>query len=136
MSAPRFLLDTNTCIYIRRRRPPAVIARFQSLKAGEAVLSVISYGELAFGCEKGPSPVEARQQMEELIQLIPVMPLPEDAGRIYGALRSTLGARGELIGGNDFWIAAHALASNLTLVTNNEKEFRRVGGLKIENWVA
>jgi tRNA(fMet)-specific endonuclease VapC len=131
----RFLLDTNICIYIRRRRPPQVTARFQKLRPGEAGLSVITYGELAFGCERGPSPVEARKSMEELVQQIPVVPLPAHAGRIYGEVRDILSRRGELIGSNDLWIAAHAIAAEFILVTNNEKEFRRVPKLRIENWV-
>lgn len=132
---PRFLLDTNTCIYIRRRRPQEVVERFAKLKPGEAALSVITYGELAFGCEKGPAPARARRDLEELTHLIPVESLPSDAGPIYGSIRAVLGARGELIGGNDTWIAAHALAADLIVVTNNEKEFRRVPELKVENWI-
>ena len=61
-------------------------------------------------------------------------PLPEKAAEIYGFIRADLESRGEMIGNNDLWIAAHALASGLTLVTNNEKEFRRVPGLKVQNW--
>lgn len=135
MTAARFLLDTNTCIYIRRRRPPEVIVRFDKLAWGEAALSIITYGELAYGCERGPAPVEARKNLAELVQAIPVVSLPSEAGPIYGSIRSILGARGQLIGSNDLWIAAHAIASNFILVTNNEKEFRRVSGLKLENWV-
>jgi len=131
----RFLLDTNTCIYIRRQRPREVIRRFEKLRVGEAALSIITYGELAYGCERGPTPDEARKSLQELMQSIPVIALPVEAGLVYGSIRSTLAARGELIGSNDLWIAAHAVAANLTLVTNNEKEFRRVRGLRLENWV-
>jgi tRNA(fMet)-specific endonuclease VapC len=105
------------------------------LRPGEAAISVITYGELAYGCERGPSPVEARKSMEELVQQIPIIPLPSDAGRRYGEIRQVLSRRGELIGSNDLWIAAHALACDLIVVTNNEREFRRVARLKIENWV-
>ena len=131
----RFLLDTNICIYIRRARPPQVTDRFRRLRPDEAGISVITYGELAYGCERGPSPVEARKSMEELVQQIPVIPLPSDAGRHYGEIRERLSRRGELIGSNDLWIAAHALAGDLVVVTNNEREFRRVPRLRIENWV-
>jgi len=98
-------------------------------------LSVITYGELLYGIEKkhvGPEPL---QQLEELTNLIHVMPLPAEAARFYGAIRAALSVRGEMIGANDLWIAAHARAMDLTLVTNNEREFRRVAGLKIQNWV-
>lgn len=131
----RFLLDTNICIYIRREKPPSVLARFQRLKAGEAVLSVVTYGELFYGVEKSPSRERARRQLAELASLLPVMPLPVHAGEVYGALRAALEAKGEMIGNNDLWIAAHAKAAGLTLVTNNEREFRRVQGLTIQNWV-
>jgi tRNA(fMet)-specific endonuclease VapC len=131
---PRFLLDTNICIYIRRERPPAVLARFQRLKPGEAVLSVITYGELFYGVEKSPSREQAGRRLAELAGLIPVMPLPAQAGEVYGTMRAALEARGEMIGNNDLWIAAHAKAAGLTLVTNNEREFKRVRGLSIQNW--
>jgi len=131
----RFLLDTNICIHIRRRRPPAVLARFQRLKPGEAVLSVITYGELIYGVEKSQFRQQATKQLTELAGLVPIMALPLQAGEFYGAIRSALEAKGEMIGNNDLWIAAHAKAVGLTLVTNNEREFRRIQGLKIQNWV-
>ena len=130
----RFLLDTNICIHIRRQRPPEVLARFQRLKPGEAVLSVITYGELIYGVEKSQFREQAMKQLAELAGLVPVTELPLQAGQFYGAIRATLEARGETIGNNDLWIAAHAKAAELILVTNNEREFRRVQGLSIENW--
>ncbi len=132
---PRFLLDTNICIHIRRQRPPAVLARFQRLKPGEAVLSVITYGELVYGAEKSQFREQAMRRLAELAGLMPVMDLPSQAGQFYGAIRAALEANGETIGNNDLWIAAHAKAAGLTLVTNNEREFRRVDGLKMQNWV-
>jgi tRNA(fMet)-specific endonuclease VapC len=134
--APRFLVDTNICIYIRRQRPPEVLARFQRLKPGDAVLSVITYGELVYGVEKSQFRERAMKQLAELASLMPVMELPMQAGQFYGAIRAALEAKGETIGNNDLWIAAHAKAAGLTLVTNNEGEFRRVEGLKTQNWVA
>jgi tRNA(fMet)-specific endonuclease VapC len=130
----RFLLDTNICIYIRRKRPPHVLARFQRLQPGEAVISVITYGELIYGSEKSHFPEQAKRHLDELAGLLPVLPLPMDAGQSYGAIRAALEAQGEVIGNNDLWIAAHAQAAGLTLVTNNEGEFRRIQGLKIQNW--
>ena len=131
----RFLLDTNICIHIRRQRPPEVLARFRRLKPGEAVLSVITYGELIYGVEKSQIREQAMRQLAELAGLVPVMELPLQAGQFYGAIRAALEAGGETIGNNDLWIAAHAKAAGLTLVTNNEREFRRIPGLKIQNWV-
>jgi tRNA(fMet)-specific endonuclease VapC len=131
----RFLLDTNICIYIRRQRPAEVLGRFQRLKPGEAVLSVITYGELIYGAEKSKFREQAIGQLTELAGLVPVMALPLRAGEFYGAIRAALETKGEMIGNNDLWIAAHAKAAALTLVTNNEREFRRIPGLRIRNWV-
>ena len=130
----RFLLDTNICIHIRRRRPPEVLARFQRLRPGEAVISVITYGELIYGVQKSQFREQATKQLAELAALLPVIELPFQAGQFYGAIRAGLEAKGEMIGNNDLWISAHAKAAGLTLVTNNEREFRRVSGLKIQNW--
>ncbi|MGA7459970.1 MAG: type II toxin-antitoxin system VapC family toxin [Candidatus Korobacteraceae bacterium] len=131
---PRFLLDTNICIYIRQRRPETVLRRFRKLHPGEAALSVITYGELLYGAAKSTQTLAAREQLRELIGFLPALPLPETAAESYGAIRAQLEAKGELVSNNDLWIAAHALASELILVTNNEREFRRVRGLKVENW--
>ena len=130
----RFLLDTNICIYIRRRRPPAVLERFRQLTPGEAVLSVITYGELVYGVEKSQFREQARTQLAELAGLLPVMELPLRAGEFYGSIRAALGAAGGMIGNNDLWIAAHARATGLIPVTSNEREFRRIEGLEIQNW--
>ena len=132
--AARFLLDTNICVYIRQRRPPAVLERFRQLTPGEAVLSVITYGELVYGAEKSQFREQARRQLAELAGLLPIMELPMRAGEFYGSIRAALAAEGGMIGNNDLWIAAHAAAAGLILVTNNEREFRRIEGLEIQNW--
>lgn len=131
--SPRYLLDTDICIYIRQKRPPQVLSRFQTLEAGDVALSIISYGELIFGAIKSGDP-RALLDLERMITVAPVVQLPDDAPKIYGEVRAALEKQGKLIGSNDLWIAAHALASKLTVVTNNEREFRRVHGLAVENW--
>jgi tRNA(fMet)-specific endonuclease VapC len=133
---PRYLLDTNICIYIRQKRPEGILQRFRKLRPGEAALSVITYGELFYGAAKSKQRVAALERLHELVSLLPALTLPETAGEAYGRIRAELEARGEMIGNNDLWIAAHALAGGLTLVTNNEREFRRVRGLKVQNWVS
>jgi tRNA(fMet)-specific endonuclease VapC len=133
---PRYLLDTNICIYIRQRRPQEVLRRFRKLRPGEAVLSVITYGELFYAAAKSAQPPAALERLRELAQFLPPIALPESAGESYEAIRSELESKGEMIGNNDLWIAAHALAAGLTLVTNREREFRRVRGLKVQNWAA
>ncbi len=131
---PRYLLDTNICIYIRQKRPEEVLRRFRKLRAGEAVLSVITYGELLYGAAKSEHRVAALERLRELVLLLPALALPESAAETYGTIRAELESKSEMIGNNDLWIAAHAVAAGLTLVTNNEKEFRRVRGLKVQNW--
>jgi tRNA(fMet)-specific endonuclease VapC len=131
---PRYLLDTNICIYIRQKRPEEVLRRFRKLRPGEAVLSVITYGELLYGAAKSEQRVRAIEQLHELVNLLPALSLPEAAAEAYGTIRAELELNGEMIGNNDLWIAAHALAAGLILVTNNEKEFRRVRRLKVQNW--
>ena len=105
-----------------------------TVKAGEAVLSVITCGELAHGAEKSQFREQARRQLAELAGLLPVLELPSRAGEFYGSIRAALAARGDMIGNNDLWIAAHAKAAGLILVTNNEREFGRIHGLEIQNW--
>jgi tRNA(fMet)-specific endonuclease VapC len=131
---PRYLLDTNICIYIRQKRPEEVLRRFRKLRPGEAVLSVITYGELIYGAAKSEQRVLALERLRELVHWLPALSLPETAAQAYGTIRAELESKGERIGNNDLWIAAHAVAEGLTLVTNNEREFRRVRGLKIQNW--
>ena len=132
---PRYLLDTNICIYIQRQKPGEVLAHFQKLKPGDAAISVITWGELLYGAEKSRQRKKALQLLEEFKTLIPVLPMPENTGKTYGAIRASLESKGRPIGNNDLWIAAHAKAEGLTIVTNNEREFQRVPGLKVQNWV-
>ena len=131
----RFLLDTSICIYIRREKPEEALRRFRTLKQGEAALSAITFGELAYRAEKSAQRVAALEVLRELARVLPVMGLPETAAEAYGTMRAELERKGQMIGNNDLWIAAHAKAAGLTLVTNNEREFRRVRGLKVENWL-
>ena len=129
-----YLLDTNTCIYIRQKRPAKIRTRFDKLEAGEMGMSVITYGELVYGALKHDQSERALSELNRLAELIPVLPLPTEAGDAYGTIRKKLAGSGQIIGPNDLWIAAHALVSDLTLVTNNEREFKRVKDLKFENW--
>ena len=131
----RYLLDTNICIYIQRHRPLEVLTRFEKLKPGDAAISVITWGELLYGADKSQQHKRALQLLEEFKTFVPVLPMPENAGKTYGAIRALLESKGTPIGNNDLWIAAHAKATALTIVTNNEREFQRIPGLKVKNWV-
>jgi tRNA(fMet)-specific endonuclease VapC len=111
-----------------------VLRRFETLRPGEAAVSVITFGELLYGAIKKRQKAAAREKCEELVHLLPVLSLPYGAAEAYGTIRAELETAGQVIGNNDLWIAAHAQVAELTLVTNNERKFRRVRGLKIQNW--
>lgn len=134
--AERYLLDTDICIYVHRKQPAQVLARFEKLRPGEAAISVITWGELLYGAEKSQQRPKVLQLLEEFTALIPVLPMPAATGQIYGTIRAFLEIKGKPIGNNDLWIAAHAKAQGLTLVTNNEGEFKRVPGLRVQNWTS
>ncbi len=130
----RYLLDTNICIYITKYNPPAVRERFVQHTTDKLAMSVITLGELRHGAEKSQSPKKASAAIEKLTNAIQVMPLDDAVAQQYGKIRAKLEQTGQMIGNNDLWIAAHAKAEGWILVTNNEREFKRVSGLKIENW--
>ena len=99
-------------------------------------MSVVTYGELRIGAEKSNRYPASLNALEVFTQMVPVMPLEAEVARFYSQVRLDLERRGQIIGANDLWIAAHCLQLGLTLVTNNEREFRRIPGLPIENWTA
>lgn len=133
MSVAKYMLDTNTIIYIRDGRIPR--SRLDRFAAGSAVMSVISYGELYFGAKKKKR-VPVSDAMQLVTAIVPPVLMDLEVAKTYGDIRADLVSRGEPIGANDTWVAAHALTLKLILVTNNEREFRRVKGLKVENWLA
>jgi len=135
VTAAKYLLDTDTFVFIRRGRPATAREKLARLKPGEAIMSIISHGELLYNINKKRVWPESFRDLEELVSFIEVETLPPRAAEVYGEIRAALAMRGEVIGANDLWIAAHAICSGLTLVTNNEREFRRIPGLKIENWI-
>lgn len=129
-----FMLDTNICIYIAKKKPIEVLARFEQLTVGQVGMSSITYGELLYGAQKSQDPYKSLMNLENLSRLIPPLPIPLKASECYGQIRHDLEKQGRLIGANDLWIAAHALALKIVLVTNNTKEFSRIPHLKLENW--
>jgi len=130
----KYMLDTNICIYIAKEKPESVLMHFEEVSVGEMAMSTITYGELLYGAHKSKYKNQVVRKLEELSHIIPPLPLPIDAGEYYGKVRATLEKKGRPIGNNDLWIAAHALSLDITLVTNNTKEFKRVSKLKLENW--
>ena len=129
------LLDTNICIYIARSRPATVARRFARAAPGSLGISIITWGELCFGAAKSTDPTRAHSLLEKFSHIVEVLSLPAEAGLHYGKVRAALERAGSPIGNTDLWIAAHALALGVPLVSNNLREFERVPGLKLENWV-
>jgi tRNA(fMet)-specific endonuclease VapC len=132
---PAKLLDTNICIYVARSHPATVARRFARAAPGSLGISIITWGELCFGAAKSNDPSRAYSPLEQFSRMVMVLPLPAEAGPHYGAVRAALQKAGTPIGNNDLWIAAHARALGVPLVSNNLHEFERVPGLKLENWI-
>ena len=129
------MLDTDICFYTIKRKPIRVLKRLEACQPGMVVMSVITFAELINGAKKSQHVEANLRRLNALSELIEVLPFDKDAAMAYGDVRSDLEKRGLIIGGNDLFIAAHALSLKMTLVTNNQREFIRVNGLKIENWV-
>jgi tRNA(fMet)-specific endonuclease VapC len=130
----KYLLDTNIFIYLCKGTYPPIAEHIRTFGPGDVVISSITLAELEFGIAKSAKPEKNRKHFQEM--LLPFEILPFDAGAAveYGKIRHQLESAGSPIGPMDLLIAAHALAAETCLVTNNEREFSRVNGLKIENW--
>lgn len=131
----RYLLDTNICIYIAKKKPLEVYQRLSELVVGDVGMSLITLGELRFGAEKSQHRDIALEKLNRLVNYIPIILPTETTAEKYAQIRGFLEQKGQPIGNNDLWIAAHALSLNTTLVTNNTKEFIKVPDLSVENWV-
>ena len=122
----RYLLDTNICIYIAKRKPHGVLARLQRLRPGDVGMSIITHLELVYGVWKSQHREPNLLRIQELERVIPVLPLDASTGRHYGEMRAELERKGLPRGACRLLIAAHALSLGLTLVTNNARGVRRV----------
>jgi tRNA(fMet)-specific endonuclease VapC len=131
-----YLLDTNICIYALKRRPPEVLEKLRSISRSVVAISVITVLELRQGAEKSQDPERAHQKLDFFLSSIRALPFDEEAALVAARIRAVLERQGRPIGDLDSLIAAHALAQDLTLVTNNLREFQRIPDLRIENWVA
>jgi len=129
------MLDTNICIYIINARPPSVIERFSSFVVGEVGISVITLAELEYGAAKSVQPRRNREALKQFVLPLEVAAFDAAATTAYGSTRMAIERRGTPIGAMDLLIAAHAVSLGVTLVTNNTREFARVPGLRVENWV-
>jgi tRNA(fMet)-specific endonuclease VapC len=128
-----WMLDTNMCIYLIKRRPPQVMQQLQLLDMELVAISAVTVAELQFGIAKSKRPENAIA-LARFLAPFEILPFDELAADIYGNIRAELQAAGTPIGALDLLIAAHALQQNRTIVTNNTNEFRRVRGLRLENW--
>ena len=130
----RYLLDTDTCSYIMKRSHPTVLKRLQAIPATDISISVISKSELLCGIEVSPRRMQDATALKAFLPHVEVLEFPDDAAIHYAQIRADLKTRGQMIGANDLFIAAHARSLGLKLVTNNTAEFGRVKGLALDNW--
>lgn len=130
---PRYMLDTNMCIYLMRNQPEPVARRFAECYVGEVVMSAITFAELEYGVSVCPDPEGEQKNLDALIELIEVMPFGTDAGRSYGPVRKA--TRERKSDHLDKLIASHAIALGTVLVTNNERDFAAYPNLVVENWL-
>lgn len=130
----RYLLDANILSALVHREPPDVSEYVRSVGQGNVCTSIIVAAELRFGVAKKRS-ARLMQRVEELLATIEVLPFEEPADTVYGEIRVQLEKRGRPIGANDLFIAAHAVSLGCTLVSDNEREFSQVPGLRTENWL-
>ncbi len=131
----KYMLDTNICIYVIKQKPAAVIERFRKTDISEICISSITLSELFYGVSKSSKPEQNFMALTQFVAPLEILSFGGEAAQYYGDLRAHLEKQGTPIGSLDMLIAAHALSLTSILVTNNEKEFKRVPNLNIENWV-
>ena len=131
----KYMLDTNICSYILKNRPIEVKQRFDEAGMVNISISAIVLAELYYGAARHPKGVVIRREIDDFVSRLTVVPWDEGAADHYGAIRSTLEKTGNLVGALDMLIGAHARSRKITLVTNNQREFERIDGLKTINWL-
>jgi tRNA(fMet)-specific endonuclease VapC len=130
-----FLLDTNICIYIIKKKPVVVFEKFKNLTVGDVGISSITLAELQYGIEKSSNSVKNREALEKFLTPVEIIEYGYEATVEYGKIRFELERKGVPIGPLDMLIASHAKSLGVILVTNNVREFERIAGLRIENWI-
>ncbi|MGB3695284.1 MAG: type II toxin-antitoxin system VapC family toxin [Spirulinaceae cyanobacterium] len=129
-----YLLDTNICIYLIKQKPPQVLARFSNLAISDIGISSITVAELEYGVCKSIQQQKNRNALRQFLISLEIVEFDQAAATIDGLIRSDLESRGLVIGAMDMLIAAHALSLEVTLVSNNVREFSRIANLSLENW--
>jgi len=131
----KYMLDTNICIYLIKKQPPQVIDKFAALSFGDVGVSSITVAELQYGVQKSKYSGQNQQALEQFLVPLIIADFDYNAAVAYGVIRAALERQGTPIGSLDTLIAAHALSQDVTLVTNNVREFSRVPDLKLVDWV-
>jgi tRNA(fMet)-specific endonuclease VapC len=131
---PRFMLDTDISSYIMKRSSDAVLVKLKTVDVSDVCISSITKSELMYGVEVSPRRPRDEAELDAYLKYVEVLDYPSGAAIDYARIRAFLKTSGTMIGANDLLIAAHARCLDLTLVTNNTREFERVPGLRIENW--
>jgi tRNA(fMet)-specific endonuclease VapC len=131
---PRYMLDTDTCSYIMKRSNQAVLKRLRKTPVSDVCISVITKSELLYGVEVSPRRQQDEAALAAFLRHVEVLDFPDEATTHYAKIRADLKMKGNMIGANDLFIAAHARSQSLTLITNNTREFRRVPNLATGNW--
>lgn len=131
----KYLLDTNICIYILKKKPQNVYNNFIKYDVGEIAISTITFAELQYGVQKSSKIIENQLALNEFIKPFNVIDFDFNSAIVYAEIRAELEKQGKIIGTMDLLISSIAISNNLTLVTNNTKEFERIELLKLQNWV-
>jgi tRNA(fMet)-specific endonuclease VapC len=129
-----YLLDTNMCIYIINEKPAQVLQRLIQTGRESLAISTVTVAELAFGIAKSTR-ADSQVKLENFLSKFPILDWDQEAAWVYGSVRKALEAKGQRIGERDLLLACQALALGAIMVTNNTREFERIDGLKLENWV-
>jgi len=132
----RYMLDTNTCIYLIKQKPEKVLRHFKAHSVGDIGISSITLAELRYGVERSQQVQKNRQALEEFTLPLEIAYFDEAAAEVYGSVRAGLEKAGTPVGSMDMLIGAHALSLGITLVTNNLREFKKIKNLKVVDWSA
>lgn len=130
----KYLLDTNICVFLFRRKSPAALQRLYQTQSGDVGISTVTLAELRFGANNSGDPLKNHAVIDAFLTNVTAVEFGAEAAKIYGFVRSDLESRGVPIGPLDTLIAAHGLSLGVTLVTNNVREFSRVTRLVVEDW--
>lgn len=129
------MLDTDMCIYVMNVRDDSLVEQFEA-NSGRIAISSITYAELSYGVAHSKRIKHNDRELDAFVNDLDILSFDDVCGREYGTIRHALARKGTMIGGNDLFIAAHTRCLNATLVTNNEREFRQVPKLRVENWLS